>query len=452
MNKKQKTIIRRKVFQLSATFFVLSLIFSACKKEETDLGSGLSNDGLNLVTSDTFSIVTYSEEFVDMESDETSISLLGAYIDPVFGGVDCGIITQVVPEALTQSFPDAADLTMDSVVLSLAYSSINYYANLNEITVEVYEIDDALVRNDQAYLTTTEPTLIGPNLVLAGSETIFPDFVKKPVVGDDTLSPQLRISLDPSVGLDLVADSKAGLMGEDFQNSTFKGLYIKVNMPSLTEGEGTILYFSLENALSKMTLYYRNAAGEKSTFDFDINSRCARYNKITYDRAGTDVEAALEDKSKGEEAFYYQGGAIRAIVEFPYIDQFYTDKDGNYAPKIINKAVLVLPIQDFQPDPFDPATKLFIAREVDVKTSTFTNDYSSGSVSNSTIAYNEEAKEFRFTVTKEIQAILNGEIKDKSYRIYSPAFFASTIERIIFNGSKTTLKEKPRLEITYTEY
>lgn len=452
MNKTQKTIIRRKVFQLSATFFALSIFFSACKKKETEIGDGLATNGLNIISSDTFSILTYSEEFEDMESDETSVGMLGAYNDPVFGRVDCGIVTQIVPEALTQDFPDVSDLTMDSVVLALAFSSINYYANLDEITVEVFEINDVLVRDDQAYLTSTEPTIVGANLVVPGTETIMPDIFSDQVVGEDTLSPQIRIHLSPSVGEELIADSKAGLMGDNFQTSTFKGLYIKVNMPGLASGEGTVLYFALENLLSKMTMYYTDATSVQNSFDFDINSRCARYNKIEYDRSGTDVESALADLSKGEEAFYMQGGSVRAVVEFPYIDQFYTNENGESDPKIINNAELILPIQDFESDPFDPATKLFIAREVDEKQSTFTADYILGTVSESTVSYDQDNKEFRFSVTRELQAILNGEVTDKSYRLYAPAFFASTVERIVFNGSNTSLKEKPRLEITYTEY
>ncbi|MBN4071210.1 hypothetical protein JYT72_01740, partial [Crocinitomix catalasitica] len=67
-------------------------------------------------------------------------------------------------------------------------------------------------------------------------------------------------------------------------------------------------------------------------------------------------------------------------------------------------------------------------------------------------SYDSDDKEFRFIVTREIQALLTGGQANVGYRIYSPNFFASSIERIIFNGSASTLKERPRLEITYTEY
>lgn len=459
MNKTKQIVLGRKVIQLSATFFALMILLGACKKEESEIGSGLQGEGLNVSITDTFALITYPELIDSMESDETSVNLLGAYNDPIFGGVNCGFVTQIVPEAITQSFPTMADLTMDSVVLALRFSSINYYANLDDVTVEVYEIDDVLQRDDQIYYTFDHPTTIGPNLVLPGAETLTPDFVKSVVVGTDTLSPQLRIHLDPSVGLDLVADSQAGLMGSNFATSTFKGLYVKVTVidaaPNfgIGTGQGTVLYFSLEDLLSKMTIYYHNALGVKGDFDFFINSTCARYNVIDYDRAGTVVQNALDNPALGQDAFYTQGGAIRAVIKLPTIANFYTNADGEYDPKIINKAVIVLPIQDFQSDPFDPSTSLFLARIVDDKLSTFTNDYGFGSsISGNTVSYDEDNKEFRFTFTREIQAILNGEFENIGYRVYAPAFFASTVARIIFNGPNSDLKDRPRLEITYTDY
>lgn len=459
MNNHSNTYARRKVLTLSATFFALMLTIIGCKKEETNIGSNLDEGNLNVLTTDTFTILTYTELYDSMESDETSVTMLGAYNDPVYGGVNCGFVTQIVPEAYTQDFPELVDLTVDSVVLALRFTSINYYANLEDLTVEVFEIDDALEREDQDYYTFEEPTIISANLVETEPMVVTPDFVKSVVVGNDTLDPQIRIRLNPILGEELVADSKSGLMGETFSTTTFKGLYVRVAVDEgapqfgIASGQGGVVYLALENLLSKMTLYYKGASGLPEEFDFDINSTCARYNKISYDRTGTVVEAAIEAED-GTGDFYVQGGSLRGVIEIPYIDQFYQDDAGEFTPRIINKAELVLPIQDFESDPFNPPVNLFFARKVDVKLSTFTEDYGFGnSVSSNAVIYDATNKEFRFTMTREIQAILNGEVEGEGYRIYPPAFFASTIERIIFNGvNNEALKDRPRLEITYTEY
>ena len=447
----------RKVIKLSATFFALVLVLIACKKEETGIGADLQNGNLNVIVQDTFTIKTYSEEIVEMESDETSVGLLGAYNDPVFGKVNCGFVTQIVPENLDPQFTDLGEFNMDSVVLALSYTSINYYANIEDIVVEVYEIDDVLTREGQDYYTSDTPTLIDAsnNLVLDAIEgtEIKVDFVANSIVGADTLSPQLRINLDTEVGEGLITDALDGQMGSNFQTTTFKGLYVKVAVGGEAPGTGTVLYFNLEDILSRLTLYYTNGEGEAEEFDFRINTTTARYNKIDYDRTGTVVADALADQTLGEEAFYLQGGSVRGFIEFPHITDFYTNVDGEFEPKIINNAQLILPIQDFQTDPYDPATRIFLGRVEDEKKSVFILDYSFGTaVSGNTVTYDEENKEFRFLMTQEIQAILNGDLENVGYRVYASGFFASSIERIIFNGSNTSLKDRPRLEITYTEY
>ena len=69
-----------------------------------------------------------------------------------------------------------------------------------------------------------------------------------------------------------------------------------------------------------------------------------------------------------------------------------------------------------------------------------------------TVTYDQTNKEYRFIMTREVQAILNGERANSGFRIYTPSFFASSVERVIFNGTNSNLKDKPRLEITYTDY
>jgi hypothetical protein len=450
-------ISKRKVVQLSATFLVITFLFASCKKEETTIGDSLQGEGLNVVTSDTFSLITYSDELDSMESDETSVALLGAYNDPVFGGVDCGIVTQIRLSTQDPNFGALSDIVVDSVVLGLAYTGINYYANLDDITVEVYEVTEDLVRDDQVYHTFKDPANTGTNLVLSGTEVITPDPIGQQIVGDDTLSAHLRINLDPlTAGNTLVALNDNGSMATDagFVDA-FKGLYVKANASSLANGQGGVFYFSMENSLSSLTLYFHllSDPGNAEKYVFNINNDAARYNKMDFDRTGTDVESLLVDPSLGSEAFYTQSGAIWAIVEFPYLSDLYLDSLGNKDPKIINRAELILPVQDFTADGFDPAVNLFIARILDDKTSDFTLDYSLTSVlGGNTVKYDQTNKEYKFTMTREVQAILNEERENSGFRIYTPSFFASSVERIIFNGTNSDLKNKPRLEITYTDY
>lgn len=457
ISNKFQIISKRRVVKLSATFFIGALLLSSCKKEESEIGSSLPGEGLDVQKVDTFSVITYSEKIDSMESDETAVNMLGQYNDPVFGNVDCGIVTQVRLSSANPSFaPNIADVIVDSVVLGLKFTTINYYANLDDITIEVFRIGDDLIRDDKDYYTFENPTIVGGDLVLPGTETQLPDFVSSQVVGTDTLSAQLRVRLDPTtIGSDLVAINGAGNMATDEAFvSAFKGLYIKVDGSSLAPAQGGVYYFSLENSLSKLTLFFHETADPASKFfDFNINSSCARYNKISYDRTGTRVESLLADKSLGQEEFYTQGGEIWSVVEIPYIMDLNLSASGGEDPKIINKAELIVPVQDFGQDRFEPSSSLFLAKVVDQTTSDFTLDYSfQSTLEGNTVNYDQDNKEFRFLMTNEIQAILNGTRENSGFRIYAPSFFASTIERVVFNGPESTLKNKTRLEITYTDY
>lgn len=432
----------RAIGKLSATFLLSITLLASCKKEDSAIGAGLNPNGLNVFTTDTFTVKTFSQKVDSITTDETSINLLGAYKDPEFGLVDCGIATQI---RLSSEGPNFGTVTsVDSVVLSFAYSSIKFYGSVKEMNFEVLEITDELVRDDKDYYAFSEINTTGSNLILAGSENITAKPYNKVTVGTDTLSPQIRFKLDPSFGQTLI-DNAAQMTTNEAFTSYFKGFYIKVTDPnSLNTGEGSILYFSLEDALSKLVLYYTNDNTDKKTFTFNINSKCARFNKINFDRSGTDVQNVLDNPENGEEKFYMQSSSIRAVVEFPYLLDFYKDKK-----RIINKAILIVPVQDFQPDVFDPTVSLFIAKAKTNLVSDLTFDYPNF---NSFVKYDEDKKQFRFLLTREVQAMLNGERDNTEFRIYPGSFFGSSIERIIFSGANSSSKHKTRLEITYTEY
>jgi hypothetical protein len=454
MQKKiNEILIRRKVAKLSATFFCCVLILGACKKNDSNIGDGLSDEQLNVSKTDTFTIVSYSELVDSVESDETAIGLLGAYVDPVFGKVDCGTVLQITPSSINPDLGTTATTVVDSVVLSLKFTGLLFYGNPCDLTFEVYEITDDLVRDDQDYYAFQTPNHTGANIILAGSETQTPDPYSLVVVGDDTLSAHLRIPLLTSVGDEFVADNSAGLFAsEEVFIDNFKGLYVKVNSSSLSNGQGAVFYLSPEDAISGLTMYFHDGptAGE---FSFLINSNTARYNQIQFDRTGTDVEALLADTSLGMNSFFMQAGAIRAVVKFPHIMDF-VGSGATFDPKIINRAELVLPVQDYTPDAYNPSRFLFITRIIDDKYSDFTVDYDIGSAfdGNNAVYYDPDKKEFRFQMTRELQHVLTGGGENVGYRIYPPSFFASSVERVIFNGQNTTLKDKPRLEITYTDY
>jgi hypothetical protein len=441
MIKNNNSLNWRKVTILSVGFLMGILVITSCKKEESTIGDSINPNELNVITTDTFTVQTYSEKLDSIPTDETSISLLGAIKDPEFGLTDCGIVSQIRLSSENPNFGDVSAITVDSVILSFVYAGRKYYGDLTNLTFEVYQINDQLNVDDD-YYAFTPVTTIGSNLVKSGTETILPKPSTDVVVGSDTLSPQLRLQLETTFGDYLIANSNEMSSNDNF-TSFFKGLYVKViNTSTLQNGEGTVLYFALEDALSKMVIYY-SQAGTQKTYSFNINSKCARYNKISVDRTGTPVETVLNNPTLGQERYYLQGTLIRPELRFPHIKDL-----NNGGRAIINKAILIVPIQDYGGDPFPPVSQLFIAKVSDKYISDFVKDYQSYNA----VVYDSENKQFKFKLTREIQAILDGDTENVGVRLFPTNFFGSTIERVIFNGANSSLKNKTRLEITYTKY
>ena len=440
MTKKYTNKNRREVFKLSATFLIALFIFSSCKKEITTVGADINPNGLSITKQDTFTVVTKSVITDSLPTNNTSISLLGGLNDPEVGIVDCGIVTQLRLSSEAPNFGTVADITVDSVVLSFLYSSKLFYGNITDLTFEVYEIDDQLDKEDD-YYAYTPVSILGSNLVIPGTETQEPAPYRDVIVGADTVNPMLRLNLTTAFGDYLISNANEMSTNDNFV-TFFKGLYIKVsNTNTFGPNKGTVLYFALESALSNMVLYY-SIGGENKKFTFNINTNCARFNKIDFNYSGTPLEAGLNSEASAQEKIYLQGSHIRPEFSMPFIKDL--KASGN---KVITHAELIIPVQNFSASPFKPSNSLFIGRVNTSLQTDLTYDYPNFTTENL-----DDDNFYRFDLTREIQRILSGDIENAAYRLYSTNFFGSTIERTIFSGPNSIAKDKTKLVITYTEY
>ena len=441
MIKKYNIKKRREVLKLSASFLIAFFVFSSCKKEITTVGTDINPNELNIVVQDTFSVITKTVITDSLPTDETTTNLLGGLTDPELGKVDCGIVTQLRLSSESPNFGNIADITVDSVVLSFVYDSRLHYGELQPLTFEVFEIGTQLDKEEE-YYRNTPVTTVGSNLIVPGMETILPEPNTNVIVADDTLAPMLRIHLKTSLG-EYFINNVSQLNSNDNFTTFFKGLYVKLaSSNTFQENEGTVLYFSLLNALSNMVLYY-TIGGENKKFTFNINSNSARFNKMDFDFTSTPLESSINSEASAQEKIYFQASHIRPEFHFPFLDQF-----GDNRNIVINKAELIVPVQDFESSPFDPSNALFIGRVSSNFLSGLTFDYSAGS----TINYDFTDNIFRFNLTRDLQRVVSGEIENTGYRVFSTNFFGSSIERIIFSGPKSIAKDKTKLIITYTEY
>lgn len=425
--------------KFSAFLLVLLVGMSACKKPENKLGVEVYDPEALLDANgvDTFQLFTSSVVADSVRTSQASNVLLGSYNDPVFGSVDAGFYAQFRLEANNPSFGDLNTITIDSMVLGLAYRE--HYGEIKASqTYEVFRLEESIFI-DSTYYNFTTKQVGNTSLVAEGMSEILPTPNKLTVVGFDTLNPQLRIHLNTDFAWEVINGSTTGLLAN---NTTFlenfKGLYVKTNNPAWAPNEGTVLFFDLRDPHSKITIFYKQN-NEPRQFHLLANSSSAYFNHVDYEYTGSKAEALLNNPENGQTEFYAQAGLIRAKIEFPSV--------ANITKKaIIHRATLYLPVNYFSGAALFPSLSVITSGNI---------DGINGEISLITggSGFNPTFKRYTIDLTKYIQDIVreNGVFMNNGIKI-SPAGFSSTTERIIFNGPLTTNKSKPQLFITYTEF
>lgn len=432
MIKIKNVITWRGALMLSATFFCLALVATSCKKKRSPIGEGALPPGTTLSSSgvDTFQLNTYTIDEDSTVSMDPRFNLLGSYNDPVFGDVDASFYTQLTVEGFNPDFP--ASYTVDSIIMAFEFGG--YYGEISEQTFEVYEVTEELSR-DSSYLSSSS-ALTNPSNLVSGTGQIVPDPLTDAVVGEDTLNPQLRIPLLNSFGEYLMINAAAAPDSETFLDA-FKGLRFKVNNPTQSPGEGTILYLTTTTPASKLTVYYTDdATGDSLEFDFLVSGSLVDFNHIEIDNSGTDVQAVLDDPTEGQDQFYAQTFKSRAKIDFPSLNDIPSDV-------IIHEATLEIPVDYYQGNDLYPSSVVTISSEL------FENDDRRYLI-NDNISFNDQRKAYVVNLRTYVQNVLSGEIINNGV-IVSPLLYNSTTERIIFNGPESVNKKQPKLNVVYTK-
>lgn len=429
----------RKILGFSACFLLTALLSVSCKKNASSFGTdALSPEDLLASGGvDTFGLVTYSVPEDSFPTDNQLNAVLGSMHDPKMGIVNAAFYTQFDYDgAITH---DGGIVLMDSVVLSLHYSGS--YGKMTPQTFQVFQLTDPLHIDSTYYkndvTATSAVDLVDPTSALQTPAPNKDVVIADPVDVTDTLDPQLRLRLDNGWGftfMDEIINGSGNILQstETFQ-TYFKGLKVRVQETNPGAGTGGILYFDLNNSDSKLTFYY-HLQGETDAYNYSLimNSECADYNEVDVDNSNYPVEDLLADQSLGKTQFYAQAFETRAVVEFPSVG----DLPDN---TVIHAALLELPFAYQNGSQYYPSVKVNIIFESKQGTALI------GAI------VDNENKRYVVDVRDYVQEIVNGDVENTGIFI-SPTFFTATGERIIFNGSETSYKTKPKLIVKYTTF
>jgi hypothetical protein len=428
------------------------VVMSGCKDPDEDLGLDLlPGDPLGLMV-DTLELRAYTVQDSAVRTSALSRNLLGSYLDAEFGLVKAGVVTQLRLSANNiGSGQNSAELVADSLVLALAFDGINYvYGNLNPQVFEVYELDEDL-SIDSAYKSNRLPLVLTEDLNLRRGGRMTPQPLTNPVIGGDSLVPQLRIPLSQ----ELAQRFLSAFGTADMQDNTaflqfFKGLYITVNNGTQLPFEGGVLYFNLLSSASKATLYYRNvvtAPTEQRSLDLLINQNCVRYTTMEHDRQqaySLDLQNALADTTTNAAATYVQAlGGLRTIIRVPDL----MDLAGE--GRVLAKAELVVPVKGSFYPAYLPPSQLFIFRKDEDDKDVFLPDQLNG-IGAIDGSYRGDERAYRFNITRYVQQVLNGTLPNSRLALVSSSNGVSANRVVLAGPVDGTAPMKLRL--TFTTY
>lgn len=431
---------------------MMALVLSVgCKKPEQDLGLELLPVDALGVQVDTAALHAYVIADSNIRTSGLTRNLVGSYLDPHFGSVRAGIVTQV---RLSSNIPlgqDNSGLVADSLVLALAFDGINYaYGDLSGQVFQVYELSESLSL-DSVYRSDRIPDFHPEDQVAVRGGRLVPQPLRNVVIGGDSLQPQLRIKLGRDLAQRLLnAFGTSNLVDNAAFLEFFKGLYIKVDNGQQLPFQQGLLYFNLTNAASKMVLYYRDTTTdpvESRVFDFVINQSCVRYTVVEHEHQAAlypYLPTLLADTSLAATATYVQAlGGLRTVVRFPDIMRY------DSAGLVLAKAELIMPLSGTY-DPFlPPPAQLFLFRKDDAGADAFLPDQLAGlGVIDGNFRPTEQA--YRFNITRYVQGVLNGSLPNNGLELV-PASNGITANRVMLTGPASA--EKPmRLRLTFTTY
>lgn len=428
-------------------FFLVGAFFISCNDNPGVIGLDIipPDDEIFVYFDTSTNIQTHTVYKDSIRSDEgvlsasRSYSLLGNYIDPVFGASNAEFFTQVRLSKNQVDFGE--DFILDSMILYLKLVNIYGDNRTSPLDVSVYQLTDTINVSESYYSDINPENYFDPNEVI-GQKSISPN------ITDSIIS----ISINHLEFLDLLTDTN-NLIDNDAFLKVFKGLYITTNQINTT---GTIMSFDMLSVNSKLKIYYHNYSettpiipmSAHSSFDLLINEKCARVNIFQHDYSmGETPIQNINDYTIEDTLVYVQAmGGVKVKVDITDVLKW-QDSTG----VVISSARLHIPVLENSTEIFEPLVKLNLAYINDEGTNeffpdifhngTFYPEYFDGK-------YNQTLNAYEFNIGLYIQKMIDNELPLNGFYIYPYSTENPTMaNRVILKGGKAN--EGIKLYITY---
>lgn len=434
------------VFAVALTMIVFALN-QACEEPE-EVGKDLlpQQDHLNVEFSDTTTVFAYSYQEDSVQTDERNLVLAGSYKDNIFGQTDASFFSQLRMASTNLSFGN--NPVVDSVFLRLAY--FGFYGDTTKpVTLQVHEVQKNMYL-DSSYFS--DRVLPFSSQVLGSKNNFYPKPRTIDVIDGDTIPPVVRIPINKSLAQRFFNAQGTGVFEDNVEfTDFFKGIHVKAKT---NPGYGSILYFDPFTSQTKMTIYYHNDSDTLET-GFYMSDFAAKYNhfKHNYDqRLNTTLNDRLQKQLKNQDfnspkssLFVQSMAGINIKIKFPHLKDWVENK--NIA---LNKATLVLEtdtVHSTLNNTYKEPQRLGLTKLNDEGRLELITDF----IVSSDIFdgyFKSKRNEYRFTITRHIQEILNG--APDNGLVVIPDQRSINAYRAALIGPQANERQL-RLELIYTE-
>ena len=262
----------------SYLIIIIILFFNSCQNEESLIGNSFLNNGQYSLEIYNGNIQFLTHSLVDDSVSATSSrSLLGSYLDPLFGQTNASFAFQIKLPANNMSF-NAENI--QDIYINIPY--LDFYGhnetdpNNIEFSIKISQLNENIESYSDLHINNSEVDF---------SANIIASITKK--LSDIQTSNSLQLNLTESnFGLNEILNLEEEYLenNESFLTA-FNGFKIEVEPIQSIEGGG-IMYLESASDSAFLHIEYINTKGSVDTINFEIGSQ-KRFNYCTHDYNNT---------------------------------------------------------------------------------------------------------------------------------------------------------------------
>jgi hypothetical protein len=408
--------------------FIIILFYSSCSKiDTTDLGNELIPAGDNVDTKEiVFNVITDNKLFNDttrmLDDEDHGVGIIEN--DPEFGKTTAVTYSSFTPTNYgVHPFTKRDSVTIDSVVLSLGYSST--FGDSNAIQqFEVRQINTSIKSfKDSLYFLNAPDFDVYPQLI--GNATVNYKSLNDTVVyknGKDTIitGRELRMKLDTSWARQFVNfDTTNAYKNDTVFKQNFAGFEIKASDASASKN--AIAYFNLsDNDRTRITFYCRvRNSGKTDTIAPFFTYTNDPHANIIHRTPANGYLANVNNSTENDEKLYIQSTpGSYATVKIPQLDTF--------ANSVIHRAELIMEKYPSVDESYRIPQYLFVNALSPSLDSAFTirNDFV---ITNTAPGYDLNIlggtfrnNQFVVNLTRYVQSIVTKKFRNFTLQVYAP--------------------------------